>query len=173
MSNFTQRFIRALQLDVSLYEEVEADEMALLPSMLVVIISSIASGIGATAQQGLLGILWGTVVALAGWFIWSFLTYFIGTRVLPQPQTQADYGQLLRTIGFSSAPGIIRVLGFIPVIGAFTYLVAAIWMLAAMIVAVRQALDYTSTWRAVGVCAIGWLVQLIGIAVLASFVYHR
>ena len=32
-------------------------------------------------------------------------------------------------------------------------------MLIAMVIAVRQALDYANTWRAIGVCAIGWVVQ--------------
>jgi len=100
-------------------------------------------------------------VALVGWYIWAFLTYFIGTRLLTEPQTKADSGELLRTIGFASAPGLIRVVGVVPGLGAFIFLVAGIWMLVAMVIAVRQALDYTSTPRAVGVCLIGWLVQVV------------
>lgn len=167
MNIFIKRFLRALQLDINLYEEVEADPSSLLSAMSIVIISSIAAGIGTIQQQNPAGIVWGTVIALLSWFIWSFLTYFIGTRILPEPQTEADYGQLLRTIGFSSAPGVIRVFGSIPVLGIITNVIASIWMLAAMIVAVRQALDYSSTWRAVAVCAIGWIVQLIAIVALS------
>ena len=89
------------------------------------------------------------------------VTYFIGTKILPQPQTNADFGQLLRTIGFSSSPGIIRILGIIPFLYSITSLVASIWMLIAMVIAVRQALDYDSTWRAVGVCLLGWVVYLV------------
>lgn len=172
MSLLLQRIIRASRLDVSLYEEVEADSTALLPAMLVVIISSLAAGFGTVQQGGPKGILLGTATALAGWFVWSFLTFFIGTRILPEPQTEADYGQLLRTIGFSSAPGIIRILGLIPVIGFMSFFISSIWMLAAMIVAVRQALDYTSTWRAVAVCAIGWAFQLAAIIIVSSIFYH-
>jgi hypothetical protein len=95
-----------------------------------------------------------------GWFIWAFLTYFIGTRLLPEPQTKADYGELLRTIGFSSSPGVLRVLGIIPMLGNVLNFIVGIWMLVAMVIAVRQALDYKSTWRAVGVCLIGWIVQI-------------
>jgi len=172
MSIFLQRIIRASKLDISLYEEVEADSTALLPAMLVVVISSLAAGFGTVQQIGPRGILWGTATALAGWFVWSFLTFFIGTRILPEPQTEADYGQLLRTIGFSSAPGIIRILGVIPIIGFMAFFVSSIWMLAAMIVAVRQALDYSSTWRAVAVCAIGWSVQIVAIIIVSSIFYH-
>jgi hypothetical protein len=77
---------------------------------------------------------------------------------------------LLRTIGFSSAPGLIRVLGIIPGLRALLFLVAGIWMLVAMVIAVRQALDYTSTWRAIGVCVIGWVVQLLVLTVALSIV---
>ncbi len=101
-----------------------------------------------------------------GWFAWAFLIYVIGTKLLPEPQTHADVGQLLRTTGFSAAPGLLRVLGIIPLLGPVIMLIIAIWMLVAMIIAVRQALDYTSTWRAIGVSVIGWIVYMAIIAVL-------
>ena len=93
--------------------------------------------------------------------MWAYLTYFIGTRLLAEPQTQADLGELLRTIGFSSSPGLLRVLGILPGVQQLVFFVAGLWMLVAMIIAVRQALDYTSTWRALAVCAIGWVVQIL------------
>ncbi len=109
MSNFKDRIIRAMKLDVSLYEEVEADVSAMPQAMGIVILSSIAAGIGTIAQGGFVGILIGTFAAIVGWYVWAYLTYFIGTRLLPEPQTKADLGQLLRAIGFSSSPGLIRV----------------------------------------------------------------
>jgi hypothetical protein len=152
--------IRAAKLDVNLYEEVEADKDTMQQAMGVVIFSSVAAGIGTIGTTGIKGLFLGTVVALVGWFIWAFLTFFIGTRLLPEPQTKADYGELLRTIGFSSSPGVLRVLGIIPMLGPIVNFIVGIWMLVAMIIAVRQALDYKSTWRAVGVCLIGWIVQI-------------
>ena len=166
MASFTDRMIRAAKLDVNLYEEVEADKGAMGQAMGVVILSSVAAGIGTIGTTGVKGLVLGTIVALAGWFIWAFLTYFIGTRLLPEPQTKADYGELLRTIGFSSSPGVLRVLGIIPMLGGILNFIIGIWMLAAMVIAVRQALDYKSTWRAIGVCFIGWIVQ---IAIFALF----
>ena len=160
MTSFTNRMIRAAKLDVNLYEEVEADKGAMGQAMGVVILSSVAAGIGTVGTTGIMGLVLGTVVALAGWFIWAFLTYYIGTRLLAEPQTKSDYGELLRTIGFSSSPGVLRVLGIIPILGNILNFIIGIWMLVAMIIAVRQALDYKSTWRAVAVCLIGWIVQI-------------
>ena len=161
MTTFAERIIRAAKLDAQLYEEVEADTGAMRQAMGVVVLSSMAAGVGSVASGGLGRILVGTIAALIGWYVWAYLTYFIGTKFLPEPQTKADLGELLRTIGFSSSPGLIRVFGIIPGLAEPLVLVASIWMLVAMVIAVRQALDYESTPRAVAVCAIGWIVQLI------------
>ena len=168
MTGFKNRIIRAAKLDVSLYEEVEADKGALGQAMGVVVLSSIAAGLGSIGRLGLGGILIGTVTALIGWYVWAYLTYFIGTKLLPEPQTKADHGELLRTIGFSSSPGLIRVLGIIPGLAGVVFLVASIWMLIAMVIAVRQALDYRSTLRAAGVCVIGWIIQALFFVLLFS-----
>lgn len=170
MTIFLDRMLRAAKLDVHLYEEVEADTTAIRQAMGVVVLSSIAAGIGSIGSMGLDGILFGTLAALGGWYIWAFLTYFIGTRWLPEPQTEADLGQLLRTTGFSSSPGLIRILGVIPGLGSLVFFAASVWMLVTMVIAVRQALDYESTWRAVGVCAIGWLIQTLILALLFTLV---
>ena len=170
MNPFIDRMIRAAKLDKNLYEEVEADKSALGQSVTVVVLSSVAAGIGIISKGGVLGILTGTIMALIGWFIWAYLTYFIGTKLLPTPETKADYGEMLRTIGFSSSPGLIRIIGIIPGLAGIVFLVAGVWMFIAMIIAVRQALDYTSTWRAVGVCIIGWIVQAIVLAIFFSII---
>ena len=161
MDRIQDRMIRAAKLDIQLYEEVEADRGAMRQAMTVVVLSAVAAGIGNIAHGGLPGIVIGTLGALVGWYVWAFLTYFIGTRLLPEPDTRADHGELLRTIGFSSAPGLIRVFGIIPGLTSFVFAVAGVWMLVAMVIAVRQALDYKSTWRAIGVCAVGWIVQAV------------
>ena len=164
MASIQDRMIRAAKLDVHLYEEVEADRSAMTQAMTVVMLSSLAAGIGNPDA----GLIVTTIAALSGWYVWAFLTYLIGTKILPEPQTRADHSELLRTIGFSSAPGLIRVVGIIPVLREMIFLVAGIWMLLAMVIAVRQALDYTSTWRALGVCTIGWVIQLFIIGIVAS-----
>ena len=170
MTTFRDRIIRAVKLDAQLYEEVEADTGAMGQAMGVVVLSSMAAGVGSVAIAGLGGILVlkVTIAALTGLYVWAYLTYFIGTKFLPEPQTEADLGELLRTTGFSSSPGLIRVFGIIPGLAGPLFLVAQIWMLVAMVIAVRQALDYESTSRAVGVCVIGWIVQLLILVLLVS-----
>ncbi len=168
MPSIQNRMLRAAKLDAQLYEEVEADKGAMGQATAVVLLSSLAAGIGNFSNGGLPGIASGALGGLVSWYIWAYLTYFIGTRLLAEPQTRADAGELLRTIGFSSAPGLIRIFGVIPGLSALLVPVAAVWMLVAMVIAVRQALDYTSTWRALGVCAIGWVVQAVILLLVVS-----
>lgn len=168
MSLFVDRMIRAAKLDVHLYEEVEADRRSMGQAMGVVLLSSLAGGIGFMQEAGLMGLVIGTVGSLLGWYVWALMTYLIGTKLLPEPQTHADHGELLRTIGFSSAPGLIRVFGIIPALSGFVNLLAGVWMLVAMVIAVRQALDFQSTYRAIGVCLIGWIIQAILLALLVT-----
>jgi len=161
MSTFTERMMGAARLDAQTYEEVEHDTSAMGQAAGVVVLSSVAAGVGTVTQAGLSGVVIGTVIALLGWVIWAAFTWIIGTKVLPEEQTEADIGQLMRTIGFSASPGLLRLGGIVPGVGPLIVLAASIWMLAAMVVAVRQALDYTSTWRALGVCVIGWVILIL------------
>ena len=164
-SQFVNRIIRACKLEVALYEEVEADQSATIQAALVVVLSSLAAGVGALSL-GASNFIMAPIFSLISWYVWAYLIYFIGVKFFPEPTTKADHGQLLRTIGFSSAPGIIRVFGFTPDLMSITFIGAGIWMLIAMIIAVRQALDYASTWRAIGVVVIAFLVQAIILVLL-------
>ena len=166
MQIYLDRIVRAAKLDVNLYEEVEADKGAMSQAMGVVVLSSVAAGIGSIGTTGTKGIIIGAITALIAWYIWAYITYFIGAKILPEPQTKADHGELLRTIGFSSSPGLLRILAIIPGIGGIIFMIASVWMLVAMVIAVRQALDYQSTLRAVGVCMIGWVIQVIILMIL-------
>ncbi|MFQ5532589.1 MAG: hypothetical protein ACE5EP_01930, partial [Candidatus Methylomirabilales bacterium] len=96
MTSFKDRIIRAAMLDVSVYEEVEADKGALGQATGVVVLSSAAAGVGTIVDGGLGAIVIGTIGALIAWYIWAFLTYLIGTKLLPEPTTRADVGELLR-----------------------------------------------------------------------------
>ena len=168
-SSFVQKMIRAARLDVTLYEQVEADEKVTTHAVAVVVLAAIAAGIGAKGG-GLFDILMGSLVALVSWYVWAYLTFWIGTRILAEPGTHSSHGELLRTIGFSASPGLIRVFGVIQPLREVIFLITAIWMLLTMVIAVRSALDYRSTGRAVGVCAIGWIVQAVLLALLLTVV---
>ncbi len=169
----TDRMLRAARLDAQLYEEVEANPDLTQEAMTIVVLSSVAAGIGGSPHIGLLGLVVMALVALFGWYVWAYVTFWIGTRVLPGQQTQADAGQLLRVLGFSSAPGILRVAGIIAPLTGLVFLVAHIWMLAAMVVAVRQALDYPSTGRALAVVLLGAVVYGVVMAFVFSFLSIR
>jgi hypothetical protein len=167
--------MRAAKLDTTLYEEVEKDTSATKQALFVVVIASICAGIGsaigghmAVGLTGFIyGLIMGVITALIGWFIWSFITYFVGTRIFKGPQTKATYGELLRCIGFSDSPGVLAILTFIPVVGGIIGFIAWIWALVAMVIAVRQALDF-STGRAVATCIVGFIVMVIIAALVAA-----
>jgi hypothetical protein len=163
MSNFVRRIVGAALFDRRIYEEVEADRRATGQAVGVVLLTSVAGGIGllGLGDPGPGALVRWIAGALVAWMAWATLTYLIGTKLLPEPQTRADVGELLRTIAFASAPGLFRALGVVPVLGLTLYAMASIWMLLAMIVAVRQALDYRSTGRAIGVCLVGWTLSLV------------
>lgn len=175
--SLVNRMVRAAKLDVDLYEEVEADTTATGQAFMAVLITSLAAGIGSgiagAITGGVLWFIWGLFIgifaAIIGWLIWSGLTYFIGTRLLAGPETSATYGELLRTIGFANSPGVIRILTFIPILAGLISFAAWVWTLIAAVIAVRQALDF-STWRAIGTCIVGWIVYAIIVIVPLSLI---
>ncbi|MEE3104188.1 MAG: hypothetical protein VX273_01300 [Acidobacteriota bacterium] len=185
MTNFIGRMTGAAKLNVEIYEEVEADTSATGQAMAVVCLSSLAMGIGYTGALGapsVADILIMVLLALSSWFIWAFINYFIGARLFPEPQTRADHGELLRTMGFAQSPRLLLLIGIFPgfgvneTLGQVLAFAISVWMLSTMIVAVRQALDYKSTVRAGAVCFVGLMVSgillnlclgvLVGIGVL-------
>lgn len=169
MASLVNRMIRAAKLDPELFREVEQDEGASNQALGSVLISSAAAGIGGLGMGGPIGLIWGGLSALVGWFVWAFIVHFVGTRLLPEPQTRADLAPMLRATGFAAAPGVVRVLGIIPLLGPLANLVASLWMLAAFVVAVRKVLGYTSTGRAVAVCVIGWFVYWAVVGMFLMF----
>jgi hypothetical protein len=161
-NTFLQRLMGAAALDPAIYEEVEADADATTQACLVVVLSSLAAGIGARGfgEQSIANIGYIGIASLLLWAAWALVTFEIRARLLPGNETRADVGQLLRTIGFAAAPGMLRVFGILPEVAVPAFVIGWIWMLLAMVVAVRHALDYQSTWRAVAVCALGWLLAV-------------
>ena len=158
--NLINRIFRAIKIDVELYEEVERDKSATIQAGLVVVLSSMAAGVGAL-QLGASNFLLAPVFSLISWYVWAYIIYFVGVKLFPEKNTKSNHGELLRTIGFSSAPGLIRVFGVTPDLMAVTFIGSAFWMLACMVVGVRAALDYKSLWRALGVVIVAWLFQAL------------
>lgn len=175
--SLANRMVRAAKLQVDLYEEVEADTTANGQAFLAVIIASLAWGIGAGISglfvKGGLWFLWGLLMgltaAIVGWLAWSLLAYWLGTTIFKGPETSATYGELLRTIGFSNSPRVLGILSFVPFLGGIIAFVVSIWALVAGVIAVRQALDF-STWRAIGTCVVGWIIYMLFVFLVTGLV---
>ena len=165
-SSFLKRIFRAIKIDPELYEEVEHDKSATFQAATVVILSSLAAGVGAISI-GASNFFLGPTLSLVNWFIWAFFIFIVGTKLFPDKQTKSNVGELLRTIGFASAPGIIRVLGLTPELMLVSFVGAQFWILACMVVAVRQALDYKSLWKAFGVVFLsGFIISLVSVLII-------
>ena len=156
-----QRMIGAARLRTETYEEVEADKSATLQALSVVLLVALAAGIGNLGSGSVIAFVVGMVAALAGWAIWAWITYLVGTTILRTPETDANWGQLARTLGFAQSPGVLKVFGVVPIVGPVVFAVVSIWQLVAMVIAIRQALDYTSTMRAIGVAIIGFIAYAV------------
>jgi hypothetical protein len=176
MSLYAYRLLGAAMLDAGMYEGIEADRKTTVQALATVVLASLAAGIGAGEYLGtrLVTLVSVSAVAVLTWSAWAMIIFQIGTRVLPGPATQADWGQLLRTTGFAAAPGLLQVFGLIPQSRALVFGVSTAWMFAAMVVGVKHALDYESGARALAVCGLGILiivaVAFVGSAVLAPAV---
>jgi hypothetical protein len=161
--------IGAAMLNPHIYEEVEADRSATLQAMAVVVLVALATGIGNIGPGSIFGLLGGVLVGLVGWMFWAWVTYLVGTSILRSAETHADWSQLARTLGYAQSPGVLKIFGFIPAIGPIVVVAASIWQFAAMVIAIRQALDYTSTWRAIGVAVIGFIAYMALIGIMIAF----
>ncbi|MFP8878038.1 MAG: YIP1 family protein, partial [Myxococcota bacterium] len=164
------RMIRASRLETDLYAEVEADKTATPQAAAVVFLASLAGGAGAGAPFWEFAL--GALLGLGSWYLIAYVVYWVGARVLPEPSTDTNFGALLRALGFANTPGILRLLGVLTPIRDLVFFAAGMWSLVAMITAVRHALSYTSSWRALGVCIIpllgSLLFQLAAIAVFSQ-----
>ena len=167
--SIVDRMVGAARLDVHIFEEVEADTSATRQALSVVLLVALATGVASMGTIGLIGLLAGVVIAVAGWTLWAWIVCFIGTKILPEHETHADWGQLARALGFAQSPGVLRVFGAVPGVGGIIFLAVSVWMLVSMVIAVRQALDYTSTLRAIGVVLIGFIPYIILMSMAFAF----
>lgn len=162
MASFQQRLIGAVRLDSAIYEDVEHDSSATVQAAGVVVLASITTSVGWYFGLGsALLIVHGALQALVAWLLASIVLWFIGTKVLPGKNTEADLGQLLRTLGFAQTPGLFGILVVVPIVGVLVPFLVGMWVIAATFVAVRQALDYDDTFRAIMVCLLGWIVGAV------------
>jgi hypothetical protein len=161
MMRYLRRLVGAILLDVRAYEDVEADSRATLHACITIVLCCLSAGVGARGFGGAsLPVLPLTAMVLVGWASWSLLTFEVGARVLPGARTHSDVGELMRTLGFAASPGLLLAAGALPGLARPVFAMVSLWMLVAMVVAVRQALDYASTMRAIAVCLVGWALAI-------------
>lgn len=170
MTLFIRRFIGALMLDAGAYEDIESDRNAGASAVLVIALACAAGAFAAKSvtAAGAPGFAIAMAMMLGWWIVWAMLITAIGTRLLPEPQTRSNPSELLRSIGFAAAPGTFYALAAMPAAAMFVFVLVSLWMIAATVIAVRQALDYTTTWRAVAVCLIAWLMSFGVLAAIST-----
>ncbi len=177
-TSLVQRMIGAAKLNIHTFEEVEADPKATTQALTVVIIVSLASAIGFVLATALFGVadagavarsvIFGIISGVGVWAVWALVTYILGTTLFKTPDTHANWGQLARTIGFAQSPGVLLALVFVPYIGWLIFWIAKLWQVVAVVIAVRQALDYKDTLRAVGVVVVGFIIVTVLQAILSK-----
>lgn len=169
---FVYRVMGSAVLDPATYEEIEGNKGATSQALLVVLLASFAAGIGLGGLEPghAESFAFVSILALMTWAIWSVVIFHVGGSILPEPQTRVDVGELLRTLGFAATPGLFQVFGVVPGLRGPLFVMTSIWMLASMVVAVRQALDYSTITRALAVCAIGWILAF-GTAIVLGVIY--
>lgn len=176
-ASLAERMTGAMKADVKTFQEIEADPTAMGQAITVILIAGFASLIGNVWRIGITGGLMFLIANLCGYALWTLLVVVIGTKLMPEPATKADFNEGFRVIGFTAAPGVFNVLAIIPFLGPLISFAIWIWMVVVGVVAVREVLDYSNTGRAIIVCLIAavicWIVAnlvllplLIGNAVL-------
>jgi hypothetical protein len=159
-ASLTERMVGAMKADAKTFQEIEADQNAMGQAIAVIVIAGIAALIGNIFRSGLTGGFMALLLSLIGYAIWSIMVVIIGTKVMPEPTTKADFPEAFRVIGFTASPGVFNVLAIIPFLGPLLSLLITIWMLVIGVIAVREVLDYSNTGRAIIVCVIAMIVYL-------------
>jgi hypothetical protein len=168
MASLGQRMVGAMQADVKTFQEIEADPTAMGQAVTVILIAGVASLIGHLFRSGPVAGIMNLIVTLLMYALWAFVVVIIGTKVMPEPTTKADFKEGFRVIGFTASPGVFNVLAIIPFLGPLISFVISIWMLVIGVVAVREVLDYSNTGRAIIVCLIAFVICWIVMALVLT-----
>jgi hypothetical protein len=168
---FGQRIVGALKLDANTFEDIERDPTAIGQAVGVIALAALAGSLGQIWSFGIGTMIVAMLSSLVGYVIWAVVVWLVGTKVMPDPATKADFPETFRTIAFAAAPNFLGVVSIVPILGFFLMFlvipIAWLWSMAAMVVAVRQVLDYTDTFKAVIVVIIGFVVYLVFVGTMA------
>lgn len=168
MDTVSQRMIGAAMLNPAAYEAVERDVKANKTALFIVIGTAIFAGIGGLTSDGLGGLIGGVIAAIVSWVLYAIAAYLIGTKIFKTSATESTLGECLRTLGFAQTPSFFRILSGIPILGWIITIIVDIWVLVATVIALRQALDFTSTGRAIITAVVAWIAYIIPYAILIA-----
>ena len=167
---FGDRVVGAMKLEPTAFEDVESDPTAIGQSVGVIALAAVAAGIGNIYYGGLTGIVSAAFMSVISFLIWSLIIWLVGTKLMPEPATKADYPETFRVLGFAAAPGLASVITIIPLLGYLLMFVIWLWQIAAMVVAVRQVLDFSTTGKAIVVVLIGFVINIVvTLLILATY----
>jgi hypothetical protein len=158
---FGDRVIGAMKLEPNAFEDVERDPTAIGQAVGVIVLAAVSAGIGNIYWGGISGIVTTAITSLIGFLIWSVIVWLVGTKLMPEPTTKADFPETFRVLGFSAAPGLLSFITIIPLLGYLIMFVIWLWQMASMIVAVKAVLDYSTIGKAIVVVLIGFIINLI------------
>jgi len=162
---FGQRVVGALKLDANTFEDIERDPTAMGQAVGIIALAALASSLGNIWTGSIFAMVLAVVASLLGYLLWAVVVWLVGTRVMPEPQTHADFPEAFRVVAFAAAPGLLGVVSIIPFLGWILMLLLVpiiwIWSMIAMVVAVKAVLDYTDTFKAIVVVIIGFVAYLI------------
>ena len=158
MASLAERMVGAMKADAKTFQEIEADPNAMGQAVTVIVIAGLASMIGNIFRVGIVGGVLSLIATIIGYAVFSLLIVFIGTKLMPEPATKADFAEAFRVIGFTASPGVFNVLAIVPFLGQLISFAISVWMLVIGVVAVREVLDYSDTGRAIIVVVIAWVI---------------
>jgi Yip1-like protein len=172
---FAERVVGALKLDANTFEDIERDPTAMGQAVGIIALAAVASSLGYIWRGGFGSILFAVIASICGYLLWSLVVWLVGTKLMPDPATSADFAETFRVVAFAASPGLLGVVSVIPFLGWLVMLVLTpiiwVWSMAAMVIATRQVLDYTDTFKAVIVVLIGFVVYIVfwGTMAMLSF----
>jgi hypothetical protein len=166
------RIVRATRLDWTVFREIAEDENATKEAAIIVLIVTFLAALGGAgglliarvgAGTAILGFFvdWLVNGVLIGWIGWAILTYFVGSILF---KGTSDIPEMMRVLGYASAPRLLGLLGFIPCVGWIFALAGWVLSLIAGIIAVREAQEF-ETGHAIITVVISW-----GIAVVITLI---
>lgn len=162
--SFGERVYGTLKLESEAFAEIEHDPSSLGQSAIVVTVAAAAAGLGNALADSAEIVALAIIGNLVAWAISTAIIWLIGVVWL---RHESDYPELLRTIGFATAPQALYIFQQTE-IGMLAMGVGWLWSLAAYVIAVREALD-VSTGRAIGVCLLANAVVFVLILALVGF----